>query len=189
MRGNRNIAILGALRNDFRISFFDAALLKDSQGVLEKQGPNCQHPDMIRFSENTQVIEMAPIITSYLKESIGYADAGIKPPKEQSEIELPNELAEVLEFDPELAAAFHSLTPGRQKSYVINLNAAKKRETRLTRIAKFRDKILAGKGALERQYKTSIFLDCCRIERHRNITHEPCHLGRGRRCGQVVLFA
>ena len=36
-----------------------------------------------------------------------------------------------MDADPELAEAFYSLTPGRQKSYVINLNSAKKSETRI----------------------------------------------------------
>jgi uncharacterized protein YdeI (YjbR/CyaY-like superfamily) len=81
---------------------------------------------------------------------MGYAEAGIKPPKEKSKIELPDELAEALASDPELADAFDALTPGRQKSYVINLSSAKKPETRVSRIAKFREKILAGKGATER---------------------------------------
>ena len=150
MHGGRNIAILGALRDDFRLGFFNAALLKDPNGILEKSGPNTRHPDMIRFLKNTQVAEMEQSITSYLKEAMRYAEEGIKPPKEQSEIELPGELVETLESDPELADAFHRLTPGRQKSYVINLNSAKKPETRISRIAKYRDKILAGKGAMER---------------------------------------
>jgi len=59
-------------------------------------------------------------------------------------------LVEAMDSDPELAEAFHSLTPGRQKSYVINLSSAKTAETRKARIAKFREKILAGKGATER---------------------------------------
>jgi len=66
MHAGRNIAILGAFRSDFRISFFNAALMKDPQGVLEKQGPNTQHADMIRFTKNTQVAEMLPAITSYM---------------------------------------------------------------------------------------------------------------------------
>ncbi len=36
----RNIAILGAFRKDFRLSFFNSALLKDSQKILIQQGPN-----------------------------------------------------------------------------------------------------------------------------------------------------
>ncbi len=150
MAGDRNVAILGAFRSDYRLSFFNAALMKDPNGVLEKQGPNTPHPDMIRFTENAQVGEMEPVITSYLIEAMSYAEAGIKPPKEQGEVEFPDELLEALESDPELADAFYGLTPGRQKSYVINLNSAKKPETRISRIAKFRDKIFAGKGAIER---------------------------------------
>lgn len=150
MHAGRNIAIIGAFRGDFRLSFFNAALMKDPEGVLETQGPNARHPDMIRFGDNSQVAKRAPVIQSYLQEAMGYAEAGIKPPKEESKIELPVELVDALDADPELAEAFHNLTPGRQKSYVINLNSAKKSETRVSRIAKFRDKILAGKGANER---------------------------------------
>ncbi len=150
MHGGRNVVILGAFRNDFRLSFFNSALMKDPEGILEKQGPNTQHPDMIRFTDNTQVAKMKPIIESYLEEAMGYAVAGTKAPKEKCKIELPDELAEALASDPELADAFHRLTPGRQKGYVINLNSAKKPETRVSRIARFRDKIIAGKGATER---------------------------------------
>jgi uncharacterized protein YdeI (YjbR/CyaY-like superfamily) len=150
MHADRNIAIIGALRNDFRISFFNAALMKDPKGVLEKQGPNTQHPDMIRFTKNSQVAKLASVIGLYLEEAMGYAEAGIKPAKVKTVIELPDELDDALASDPELADAFHSLTPGRQKSYVINLNSAKKPETRISRIEKFRDKIIAGKGAMER---------------------------------------
>ena len=149
MHGGRNVVMLGAFRSDFRISFFNAALMTDPNSILEKQGPNTRHPDMIRFSTNTQVAEIERVIKSYLEEAMGYAEQGIMPSKEQSEIELPDELVDALESDPELADAFHSLTPGRQKSYVISLNSAKKPETRISRIAKFRDKILAGKGATE----------------------------------------
>ena len=150
MHSGRNIAIIGALRGDFRLSFFNAALMKDPESVLEKQGPNTQHPDMIRFTDNTQVAALKPIVASYLKEAMGYAEKGLKPVKEYTGIELPEELIEALERDVELSEAFHALTPGRQKSYVINLNSAKTSATRISRIAKFRDKILLGKGATER---------------------------------------
>lgn len=150
LHAERNIVIVGAFRNDFRLNFFNAALMKDTDGVLEKRGPNTQHPDMIRFTKNNQVAKMRPIIESYLAEAMGYVDAGIKPPKQKYGLELPCELSEALESDPELAAAFQGLTPGRKKSYVINLNSAQKPETRISRIAKFRDRILAGKGAMER---------------------------------------
>lgn len=149
MRGKRNIALIAAFRDDFRLTFMNAALLGDPEGVLEKNGPNTQHASIIRFTENKQVEELEPIMCAYLEEAIGYADAGVKPKKETVELELPDELVEALDADPELAEAFEDLTLGRQRSYVINLNGAKQSSTRVARIAKFRDKIIAGKGAQE----------------------------------------
>ncbi len=150
MHAGRNIAIIGAFRDNFRLSFFEAALMKDPEGVLEKQGANTQAPDMIRFTADGQVAEQAPIITAYLQEAMGYAKAGIKAPKVERNVPIPEELLDALDADPELAEAFHALTPGRQKSYAYNLGQAKQPATRIARIAKFRDKIIAGKGALER---------------------------------------
>lgn len=150
VHGGRNVAIIGALRGDFRLSFFHAALMKDPERVLERQGPNTQHPDMLRFTDNAQVVARKPVITAYLNEAMAYAAAGIKAPKEERALELPDELIEALASDPELSVAFDALTPGRKKSYVIHLGSAKKPETRIQRIAKVRGRILAGKGALER---------------------------------------
>jgi uncharacterized protein YdeI (YjbR/CyaY-like superfamily) len=79
-----------------------------------------------------------------------HAEAGTKPPKVDRAIDMPDELIEALDADPELAEAFHGLTPGRRKSYLFNLNQTKQSATRVARIAKFREKIIAGKGALER---------------------------------------
>ena len=93
---------------------------------------------------------MEGTISAYLDEAKCYAEKGITAPKDNSAPVLPDELAKALDADAELADAFHALTRGRQRSYVINLNGAKKSETRVARIAQFRDKIIAGKGALER---------------------------------------
>ena len=149
MHRARNIVVLGATREDIRISFFNAALMKDPEGILEASGPHTPVPDMIRFTDSSYVAQQEPIITAYLREAMDYAAAGIKPPKTTHALELPPELEEAMGSDLELAAAFARLTPGRQRSYVINLSSAKKPETRVARIAKFRDKILAGKGALD----------------------------------------
>ncbi len=150
VHAGRNIVIIGALRNDFRLSFFNAALMKDPSGILEKQGPNTQHPDMIRFTSNDGPDKVADVVLTYLEEAKGYAATGQKPPKDDSASEMPAELIDALDADPELSEAFQALTRGRQRSYVINLNGAKKSETRTSRIAKFRSKIIAGKGANER---------------------------------------
>ena len=124
--------------------------MKDPEGLLERQGPSTQHPDMLCFHDNADVTRLEEAIREYLREAMEYAEAGIKPPKEQRDLELPDELVEAMDGDPELAEAFHALTPGRQRSYLINLAGAKNTETRVNRITKFRTKITEGKGANER---------------------------------------
>ena len=120
MHAGRNIAIFGAFRDDFRLTFFNAALMRDPHGVLIGQGPNSQHPDCLKFDDNSRVVATEAIIREYLTEAMGYAQA------------------------------FALLTPGRQRSYVYALNSAKTSATKVARIIKYRDKILAGKGALDR---------------------------------------
>lgn len=149
MHSGRNIAILGAFRSDFRLTFFDAALLQDPDGILERQGPNTRHPGMIRFTDDARVVRIAPVLRSYLDEAIGYAAAGVRPPKKRDDLDLPDELVRAIDADPELAEAFDSLTPGRRRSYALNLRSAKTSATRISRIAKFRGRILAGKSATE----------------------------------------
>jgi uncharacterized protein YdeI (YjbR/CyaY-like superfamily) len=151
MHADRNIALFGAFRNDFRLSFMNAGLLTDSEGVLRPNGPNSQTPSVMYFTDSAQVGQMEPVIRDYLQQLMDHAEAGTPlPPRVKTEIEMPDELVEALDADSELAEAFHALTPGRQKSYLFNLNQAKKPETRFARIEKFRDRIMAGKGALER---------------------------------------
>ena len=146
----RNIAIIGAYQDQFVLGFFNAALMKDPEGVLERPGPNTQHADTIYFKHNAQAASLEMTILTYLDEAKGYAEEGKTPPKNTSMPDLPEELADALDEDNELAEAFHALTLGRQRSYVINLNGAKKSETRISRIEKFRDQIINGKGANER---------------------------------------
>ena len=150
MHVGRNIAIFGAFRGDFRLNFMNPGLLKDTEGVLQSQGDGSQTPGSIVFTDTAKVAEMEPVIRAYLKQLMDHAEAGTKPKKVTREIEMPEELTEALDADPEMAEAFHALTPGRQRSYMINLNQAKQSATRVARIEKFRDKIIAGKGALER---------------------------------------
>ncbi len=150
MHADRNIAIIGAFQDNFRLSFFNTALMKDTEALLEKAGPNTQHPSMMRFTSNEGPGQIESVILAYLHEAKTYADEGKKPHKAEPVLDLPKEFAEAFEADPELSAAFYSLTPGRQRSYVINVNSAKKPETRVSRIVKFRDQIINGKGANER---------------------------------------
>ena len=150
MHAGRNVAILGAIRAEARLSFFEAGLMKDPAGVLMRPGPNSKVPSIMQFTTEASVRELEDVVRSYLLEAKGYAEAGLVAPKIATEFELPDELVEALDADSALAEAFAALTPGRQRSYVILLSSAKKAETRRARIEKAREKILAGKGAMER---------------------------------------
>jgi len=150
MHAGRNIAILGAFRGDFRLSFMNPGLLTDNWGVLEPQGPNSRTPGMIRFTDPGQVRALEPAIRDCLRQLMDHAEAGRKPPRTQRRLDMPDELAEALDADPELARAFRALTPGRQNSYMFNLGQARRSATRIARIERFRDRIIAGKGATER---------------------------------------
>lgn len=150
MHSGRNVAIIGALRGDFRLGFMDAALLVDPGGILERQGANSAHPSILRLTDNDQPARMERVILAYLREAMAHAEAGRRAPKPPQELALPDELVEALDGNPELAEAFANLTPGRRRSYVLHLASAKTAATRAARIARNRDRILAGKGANER---------------------------------------
>lgn len=150
MHAGRNICIIGAFRGDFRLTFMNAALLSDPDGVLERQGPNTQHPDCLRFPDPAAVTPLEPAIRTLLAQAMRHAEAGTLPPKAQTDLTLPDELIEALDTDPDLAEAFHTLTPGRQRSWALHLTSTQNPATRRARIEKGRPKIIAGKGATER---------------------------------------
>ncbi|MEH7829141.1 YdeI/OmpD-associated family protein [Gemmobacter denitrificans] len=150
MHAGRNIAVLGAFRSDFRITFQDAALLSDPQGLLQRQGPNTRHPDMLQFRDAAQVADRAGLIRDLLAQAMQNARAGLRPPSRETPTEIPTELQQAMSADPDLAAAFAALTPGRQRSHALQISGAKTAATRLNRIARLRPLILAGRDALGR---------------------------------------
>lgn len=150
MHAGRNICIIGAFRGDFRLSFMNAALLADPDGLLERQGANSQHADCLRFTDPAAVAPLDSAIRVLLAQAMRHAEAGTLPPKVQTDLTLPDELIEALDADPDLAEAFHALTPGRQRSWALHLTSSASATTRRSRIEKGRAKILAGKGATER---------------------------------------
>jgi uncharacterized protein YdeI (YjbR/CyaY-like superfamily) len=150
MHAGRNICLIGAFRGDFRLTFMNAALLNDPGGLLERQGPNTRHPDCLRFTDSDAPARLEPAIRAYLAEAMRHAEAGTLPPKTATTVDLPPEMVEALDSDPALAEAFAALSPGRQKSWSLHLNDAKIPATRLSRIERGREKIMAGKGATER---------------------------------------
>ncbi|WP_102109386.1 YdeI/OmpD-associated family protein [Oceaniglobus roseus] len=150
VHAGRNIAIIGAFRNDIRLTFCDPGLLDDPAGLLERAGPNSAQPSLLRFSGAKEVAGKAATVSAFLGQAMEHAAAGRRGARSAPDTTLPEVLTAALDDDPELAEAFAALTPGRQRSYVIALSSAKTEATQLKRIAKFRDRIIAGKGATDR---------------------------------------
>jgi uncharacterized protein YdeI (YjbR/CyaY-like superfamily) len=66
--------------------------------------------------------------------------------KSNTELELVDELQNALDKNPDLKTAFQALTPGRQRAYNLYFSAPKQSITRETRIEKYTQQILDGKG-------------------------------------------
>ena len=90
---------------------------------------------------------MKTIIKAYIKEAIEVEKAGLKVDfKKPEEFKMPEEFKIVLVDMPELKAAFYSLTPGRQRGYLLYFSSPKQAKTREARIEKCVQQILNGKG-------------------------------------------
>lgn len=142
-----NVVLLGAFKAFCSISFFKGSLLQDPNGILSKPGENSQSVRMLKFTDLDQIRQLEPVIRSYIFEAIEIEKAGLKPALERSvDLEFPEELLQILDKDAALKAAFTALTPGRQRGYNLFFTAAKQPATRITRIEKYRQQILDGKG-------------------------------------------
>jgi uncharacterized protein YdeI (YjbR/CyaY-like superfamily) len=140
-----NVAIIQPFKEHCSLMFFKGALLEDPHGLLRSQGENTQSAMRLEFTSEAQIKKS--ILAPYVKQAIGVEKAGLSVDfKAKRELELPEELNQILKKDRKLAKAFESLTPGRQRGYVLHFSGAKRSETRTARIEKCIPKILAGQG-------------------------------------------
>jgi uncharacterized protein YdeI (YjbR/CyaY-like superfamily) len=144
---DKNVIMLGAFKDNCTISFLKGSLLKDPKGILEKAGPNSQAGRIIRFTEEKQVNQLASTLAEYVREAIALEKSGAKVSlPERGGMDIPEELQEKFEENPGLEEAFYSLSPGRQRGYLIHFTGAKQSTTRSSRIEKCMPKIFEGKG-------------------------------------------
>lgn len=145
----KNVAIIQPFKEHCSLMFFKGALLEDTHGVLRSQGENTQSALRMEFTSEAQIKKA--VLKSYVKQAVAAEQAGLRVDfKAKRELELPEELTQRLAKDRKLAQAFHALTPGRQRSYVLHVTGAKQSQTRTARIEKCIPKILAGLGFNDR---------------------------------------
>lgn len=143
----KNVVLIHGFKNYCALLFMKGALLKDPEGILVRQTRNVQSARQIRFSSLEEVRKQSAAVAAYIEEAIAVEKSGAKAAmKPAAEFEVPEEFLRRLEADPALDEAFHALTPGRQKGYLLHFAAAKRPETRAARVEKHAPRILKGLG-------------------------------------------
>src|SRR5215467_6916391 len=111
-----NIVLIHGFKDYCALLFFKGALLKDLKGILIQQTENVQAARQIRFINARQIVEIKPILESYIKESIQIERAGLEVSyKKTSEFAIPEEFQNRLDESPALKRGFGALTAGRQR--------------------------------------------------------------------------
>lgn len=147
---NNNVVIIQPFKNFLALMFFKGKLLKDPKGILIDNGPNSQAAKRFEFRSVSDVNKLASTVTAYIKEAIALEKSGAKVEFKKSPQAMPEELRKLFAKNAKLKKAFESLTPGRQRGYLLHFGGAKQSATRLSRIEKFIPRILDGKGIMDR---------------------------------------
>ena len=142
-----NVVLIHGFKEYCALLFMKGALLKDPKAILVQQTENVQAARQIRFTSVQEIARLAPILKTYIKEAIEVEKSGAEVTyKKTSEFNMPEEFQKKLREMPALKTAFEALTPGRQRGYLLYFSAAKQSQTRESRIEKYVDQILDGKG-------------------------------------------
>jgi uncharacterized protein YdeI (YjbR/CyaY-like superfamily) len=141
-----NIILIGSFKQYLGLLFFKGALLKDAKGLLVKPGENTQGGRLLKFTSVQEINKLTTTIKSYIKEAIEIEKKGLKIEPINTELVLPEELLAQFKKSASFKKAFNALTPGRQRAYNMFFTAAKQAATRETRIEKYKDQIMSGKG-------------------------------------------
>ncbi|PIF45953.1 uncharacterized protein YdeI (YjbR/CyaY-like superfamily) [Chryseobacterium sp. 52] len=143
----RNIVLIHGFKEYCALLFFKGALLNDTENILIQQSENVQAARQIRFTDLKQIADLEKTIRTYVYEALEVEKSGVKVPmKETQEFEMPEEFQHKLNENLELKEAFETLTPGRQRAYLLHFSSAKQSKTREARIEKYIPQILTGKG-------------------------------------------
>ncbi|MBC8769800.1 YdeI/OmpD-associated family protein [Arenibacter sp. BSSL-BM3] len=142
-----NIVLIHGFKEYCALLFHKGALLKDTNGILVQQTENVQAARQIRFTNVQEIAGMEATLKAYIFEAVEVEKAGLKIDfKKTKEYKVPEEFQKKLNETPELKFAFESLTPGRQRGYLLHFSQPKQSKTRISRIEKCMEQILNGKG-------------------------------------------
>lgn len=143
----KNICMIAGYKAHCVLSFFNGYALSDPHDILDKPGENSKQFRLFKFTSIEDIASLEPYINEYILEAINLvADNKPLPKKESTALEEPDELLAMFKKNAALKKAFHALTPGRQRGYIMYFSAAKQSTTRSSRIESYKQRIMDGKG-------------------------------------------
>ena len=137
---------IGGFKSYVGIWFYQGVFLKDKYSVLVNANEGVTKAlRQWRFKSKDEINPKK--VKEYVLEAIQNAKEGkeLKPEKKKS-LDLPIELSTALKADKKMNDQFKALTPFKQREFAEFIIAAKKEETRLSRLEKSKLLISAGKG-------------------------------------------
>jgi uncharacterized protein YdeI (YjbR/CyaY-like superfamily) len=144
---NNDVVLIHGFKEYCAIMFFKGDMLNDENYMLTSQTENVRSSRQIRFRSLNEIIEMEPTLKVLIQKAIEVEKAGLNVnPKSDTDISIPEEFQKKLKEIPALKTAFASLTPRRQRAYLLYFSASKYAKTREYRVEKFARQMLWGKG-------------------------------------------
>lgn len=142
----KNVVGLGSFKSYVGLWFYQGVFLQDkAKKLVNAQEGVTKAMRQWRFGSAGEI--EPGLILAYLQEAMRNQEAGkhVKPVKAK-QLVIPAELDAALHEDPPFKQSFESLRPGQQREYADYVQAAKRAETRINRLAKIKPMILAGVG-------------------------------------------
>lgn len=144
---NKNVLLIHGFKEYCAILFIKGALINDSKKILIQQTKNVQAGRQIRFKDFKEIDALESEINEYILEAIEIEKLGKKVEfKDTKEYNIPEELQTIFNQNEAFKSSFNSLTPGRQRGYILFFSNPKQSKTRIARIEKNIDRIMEGFG-------------------------------------------
>lgn len=150
----KNIVGFGAFKSYVGLWFFQGALLKDEQSkLINAQEGKTTALRQWRFESFDDIVDDMELIEVYVKEAVENTRAGkeIKPQRNKI-LEIPQELQDAFERDSALKEKFEVLSLSKKREYTEHISAAKRPQTKQSRLEKIIPMIFEGVG-LHDKYK------------------------------------
>lgn len=143
----KNIVLMHVFNEYCALLFPKGVLIHDKYSILVQQTENSQTARQMRFRNLDEIVVQESKIKEYIHEACEMERLGVKVLlKTTEDFEIPKELEIKFQELPNFKKAFYSLSPGRQRGYLLHFAQPKQSATRTSRIEKQLDKILNGKG-------------------------------------------